>query len=194
MRRASPRLLTDGCVDRVGSVERCPVAAVDRDLVRRPRGVDGAVFGGVVLVKDDGLHAVQRVEGDRRHLVHVLGGRVDDRVVRVELARHDRIAPVVPEQRQDLLCPGSLAALGQLTILVVGELDVLRGAEGLERGAALLDLVERVATGGDESQTDESEDDAEGSQSTDHWTVPLVDLWNVLLSIHSIPNGDSDAQ
>ena len=62
--RTGPRLFADCCVDRVRAVEVGPVAAVDRDLVRRAGRVDRAVGGGEVLVEDDRLRAVQRV--DRR--------------------------------------------------------------------------------------------------------------------------------
>ena len=92
---AGPGLFADGCVDRVRAIEVGPVAAVDRDLVRGAGRVDRAVGGGEVLVEDDRLRAVQRVVGDRRHLVHVLAAGVDDRVIRVELAGDDRVAPVV---------------------------------------------------------------------------------------------------
>ena len=150
-----------------------PVAAVDRDLVLGAGRVDRAVGGGEVLVEDDGLRAVQRVVGDRRHLVHVLAAGVDDRVVRVEVAGRDRVAPVVGQHGHDGLRLVGLSAVDELAVFVVGERDVLRRAERVQRAIALLDLDERIRAAGREDEPEDCEDDAESAKSGCHGGVPF---------------------
>ena len=91
------------------------------------------------LGQHHGLGAVQRVLRDRGHLVHVFGGRVHDRIVRIQVAVVDWPIPLIGQQRQDLVCTFGGAAIGQLAILVVGEGDVLSVAEAVERGGSVLD-------------------------------------------------------
>ena len=54
-----------------------------------------------------------------------------------------------------------LAAVDELALIVVGECDVLRGAERLERSGALLGLVERVPACGEEHEAHHDEAGAE---------------------------------
>ena len=147
----APRLVTSDRFHRDAAVETGPVAAVDvevaRDALGRERirnrnhlavavelGGDGAVVSGEVIGgQHHGLDAVQGVIGDRRHLVHVLSGGVDEWIVGVEIGLHDREVPVVFEQGPDRLRAFDLAAVDELALVVVAELDVLDLAERLER-------------------------------------------------------------
>jgi hypothetical protein len=112
------------------AVELRPVAALDRELI----GARGERLALVLdrLVEDDRLGAIERVIGDGRHLVHVLGLRVDERVVRIELGLVDREAPVVGEQGHDRRGSGDFAAIDERAFVVVAQLDGLRGTERLQ--------------------------------------------------------------
>ena len=129
MCRAAPRLVTCRTLERILPVELAEVATVHGDLIGA-----GRIGRAVVLLRlgqDDRLGAVHRVIGDGRHLIHVLGRRVDRRIIRVEIARDDRIAPVILEERKDALGFLGLATVDELPLLVVAELDLLGGAERL---------------------------------------------------------------
>ena len=158
-----------------GPVEAGPVATLGRELVGACLG-DRAVGRGDVLVEDDRRRAVQGVVGDRGHLVHVLTGRVDERIVRVELRGVDRVAPVVGEQRHDRLGAFDLAAVDQLSAVVVAEGHVLRRAERLEGLGALVGLVEGEPTARDEREPDDRQENSEDLQSTVHDIAILADF------------------
>ena len=96
VRGAAPGLLAGNALDRVLAVEVGPVLAVDLELVGA--GLEGLTVVLDVLGQRHGLHAVQHVVGDGRHLVHVLARGVHQRVGGVELGLDDRVLPVVLEQ------------------------------------------------------------------------------------------------
>ena len=56
---------------------------------------------------------------------------------------------------------GVALGIGELSVRVVGERDVLRGAERLESIGALLGLVERVPACGEEHEAHDDEADPE---------------------------------
>ena len=170
-----------------------PVAAVDRNLVWRAGRVDRAVRGGEVLVEDDRLRAVQRVVGDRRHLVHVLAGGVDDRIVRVELVGGDRVAPLVREHCHDGLRSLDLSAVDELAVFVVGEGDVLGCAERVQRAIAFLDLDERIRGTNREDEPQDCKDDAESAKSGCHGGVPSISFGACLPGNTIAPSRPRDA-
>jgi hypothetical protein len=89
---------------------------------------------------------------------YVLTGRVDQRVVRIEVSVVDWEAPIVGEQRHDRCRLDGVAT--ELTLVVVSELDVLRGAERIQRPLARLHLGERVHATGDEDESEDCQDDS----------------------------------
>jgi hypothetical protein len=111
---------------------------------------------------------------------------VDDRVVRVELIGGDREAPVVREHRHDGLRFRDLSAVDELAVFVVGEGDVLRCAERVQRAIALLDLDERIRGTNRERRAQDCKDDAESAKSGCHGDVPFLFLWRLLAWEHTI--------
>src|SRR3546814_17045547 len=73
---------------------------------------------------------------------------------------------IVGQQGHDGLRAFGLAAVDDLALLVVGELDALCCAEGIEGGVALLRLEERVSAGHDERESEDREDDAESDRKS----------------------------
>ena len=71
---------------------------------------------------------------DRGHLEHVLAGAVDERVVGVELALAHTTgkSQSFSSSSQDRLGTFDRAPVGQLTVFVVGQLDVLGRTECLQ--------------------------------------------------------------
>ena len=63
---------------------------------------------------------------------------------------------------------GVALGIGELSVRVVGELDVLRSAERLERTGALLGLVERVPAGREEHDAHECQSEPEPLKSLVH--------------------------
>ncbi len=136
---AAPGLFARRALDRVLAVEAGPVATVDGELVGA--GLEDLTVVLDVLLEDDGLGAVEHVVADGGVLEHQLAGGVDQRVVGVEVGLVDREGPLVDEQGADRV--GSLggATVDQLAVLVVGELDVLGGVDGVERAETLVGLL-----------------------------------------------------
>ena len=182
MDRAGPGLRARRAVERVRAVELRPVALVDRDLVAAgvedrilthggriplPAEVDLRLRGDLAVAvavplgglgQDHGLGAMERVIGDGGHLVHVLGGGVDQRVAGVELAIDDGPAPGVAQQGQDGLGAFGGAAIDELAVLVVAQLDVLRLAEALQGVSALLRSQVGVTGRAESDDADDEED------------------------------------
>ena len=166
MCRRAPRLGPGRPLEGIQAIELREVAPVDRDVIAARRVPLPVVLDR--LGQDDRHRAVKRVVCDRRHLVHVLAGGIDGRVLRIELRAHHRVAPVVGQQRHDGRPLLRVAAVDELALVVVGELHVLRRAEGIEGPIPLLRLDECKCAGGDERDADQSKDESKPSQSTDH--------------------------
>src|SRR5665811_2617418 len=81
---SGPCLFACGSLEGMHPVEVGPIAAVDVELVGA--GLEGltVVFDG--LVQHDGLGAVEHVESDGCHLIHVLAVGVDEWICGVELS------------------------------------------------------------------------------------------------------------
>ena len=181
---AVPGLLASRTVERVHPVEAGPVAIGDGDLVDPSRedgvlacgrgipltgrhgrrvGGHGAITIAVPLDRlgqHDGLRPGQRMVGDGGHLVHVLGGRVGDRVVGVQVTLVDRPLPRVLEEGQDGHGLFGGAAVDEIAVLVVRERDVLRGAEPVQRVLPALHLHVGVAGGEQCHDADDDERDS----------------------------------
>ena len=107
-----------------------------------------------------------------------------------ELALVDRVAPVVREERHDRHSAGGLATIDELAVLVVAELDVLRGAERLEGMRALAGLVVGIAAAGEECDPEDRDDDAKDLEPTVHAeTVPSDVLRQFVLADVSVAEG-----
>ena len=113
----APCEVTSRSVEQIGPFETGPVPAVDRDLEGSGFddlalvGLDHAVVravgiellrldrsGDAVRGERDVLCAGEGVIRDGRHLEHVLGGAVDQRIVGIQVAIDDREVPVVLQQ------------------------------------------------------------------------------------------------
>jgi hypothetical protein len=86
--------------------------------------------------------------------------------------------------RRDMIFSGAcgLAAVDELTLVVVAELHVLRGAERLERIGASLRLEEREATGREEREPEDDEDDTESLKS-----LSMINPRFLLVSFVDVP-------
>ncbi len=98
---------------------------------------------------------MQHVVDDRRHLEHVLGSGVDERVVRIEIRFDDRVGPVLCQHCHDRLGALCGAAVDELSVVVVVQIHVLRFAESLQRAVAVLHLRVGDDAGDHEAEADE---------------------------------------